>query len=228
MYFLRSRHIAANDVALDTDLRDLTIVTLSSGSYLYGVSAQGGGLLAYQLRPDGELAQLNDTQYFTPALAGVAGGFVEAVTIDGTEHLVFGSTGSDLLLSYALSDQGTIGSLLRSDGPQAPADVTDVAVTDLGGNLMTYLADAESGRIYGYRSNADGEFVLQTQARLTRAPGAEEPIILETTTVAGTHFFNRNRSGRTGYRQLSSRRQWQPEPSERIWRSRRVGYPNSY
>lgn len=49
MFFTRDGHLSAGDALLDTDLRDLEIVTLNGGTYLYGSTGANGGMVAYKL-----------------------------------------------------------------------------------------------------------------------------------------------------------------------------------
>ena len=159
MYLNRIGHIAATDETLDTDVRALEIVHLASGSYLYAASGQDGGVVSYRLNADGSLAGITDQQYFSSSLADAAGGFAQALVIDGSLQLAFGGVGDSLLLGYQLTAQGGIADLAQTTGTSpAPGYITDAAVVTVGGSQVMYLADAGQGQILRLSRRCPGQF----------------------------------------------------------------------
>ena len=190
MYLIRTGHIASVEATLDTDLRDLEVVHLASGSYLYGISAQDGGILSYRLSTDGGLASIVDTEYFTPALSEIAGEFAQAVVVNGILQLAFGGVGDSLLLGYQIGAQGMIGGVSQTPGSTpAPGYITDAAVIAGAGGDFMYLADAGEGQICVYSDDGSGQFRLQSVSALAQDGAAAAPISLSMIEHNGQDFL---------------------------------------
>ena len=87
---LRGR-IAADDPLLDTDLRDLEIITGPGGRYLCAATGQNGGISIYQVA-NGQLAALQDSAYFS--VSGIGVGSFSAVEMKDRMQLILDGAGT--------------------------------------------------------------------------------------------------------------------------------------
>jgi len=186
---LEGRIGAGNDL-LDSDLRDIQIVTTATGTFLYAATGQNGGITSYQLTSSGGLASLSDTSYF--ATSGITMGTFAVVSLDGTDRLILNGTGNDSLISYGINPDGSLTNVIQSGLPARTAE-TSAAATGLvldGGRTALYLVDAATGELDAYRSNGIGG--VNATAELNGDPGNYQfasIAALETTTVAGNSYL---------------------------------------
>lgn len=146
MYLQWQGHLSTGQDALDIDVRDATIATIGTGTYLYTSTGIHGGLAVYELSDAGGTAQLVDQQYFTKQDAGGVAGVVEVVEFGGQTQLVFGSAPGNGLIGYELSGNGTIGgfnTIMPASGNVGQMSAMAVANTVNGTRL--YTIDSETG-----------------------------------------------------------------------------------
>lgn len=154
MYLQHNGHIALGDALLDTDLRDLDIVTMPSGTYLYSATGQNGGLVSWRLDDQGGAPVEVDRLYFPNAVAGSVNGFADSVVINGSTQLVVGDANGAALLGYQLNEDGTIAGLSETqlDLPQS-TEVMAVAATEVDAGSVVYVVDGQSGQLSAYPSD---------------------------------------------------------------------------
>jgi Ca2+-binding RTX toxin-like protein len=147
--------VLSNDPLLDIDLRDLNIVTLSSGSYLFGTTGPNGGLVSYALQP-GQSAILADQQIFSIAEASAAQGFTSHITPFGPNQaqLAFGSTvGSNgtWLVGYELDQTGHFQTLSQVlEIPAEARDLSTVVNTSINGMQVLYATGSQINGVLAY------------------------------------------------------------------------------
>ena len=115
---LEGRIAAGNDL-LDSDLRDIQIVTGEGGTFLYAATGQNGGITAYQLTSSGALASLSDTSYF--ATSGITMGSFSVVSLDGADRLILNGTGNKSLISYGFEADGGLTNVIQTGLPSHTA-----------------------------------------------------------------------------------------------------------
>lgn len=131
--------------ALDTDLRDLQIITGPEGPFLYATTGQNGGLSAFRLSQTGGMATLTDTALFTGVSAGASIGGLSDVMLDGAAQLVFGGGSSGQIVSYELQSNGQLGALSQTELSGSDARIlTSCAMILESGQTVIYAL--EQGR----------------------------------------------------------------------------------
>lgn len=160
---LRGR-IAADDPLLDTDLRDLEIITGPGGRYLCAATGQNGGISVYQVE-NGQIAALQDSAYFS--VSGIGVGSFSAVEMKDRMQLILDGAGSGQLLRYTLNEAGTLGRPGSFDLPGRGAE-SHMALVSQGlkqGRDALYTVDAESGMLGGWRSDDTGKITAAIKTR---------------------------------------------------------------
>lgn len=193
--------IAANDVWLDTDLRDLQIVSGPSGMFLYAGTGVNGGISTYSLDAAGALASLSDSTYFTGLGLGV--GQLDVITLDGETQLILNGIGSGGLMRYGIDATGDLTSSGQIALPGGGRDIpTAVATADIGTGINAlYMVDKITGTVNGWLS--DGQGALINQIALTGPAGAfvlTGVASLQTVTVEGNTFVL---AANTGFQGIS-------------------------
>jgi len=135
--------IAGGDELLDTDLRDLAIVSGADGTFLYAATGQNGGLSVYRISADGALAGLSDSAYFS--FSGISMGSFAMVSLDGATQLILNGAGTGALVSYGIDPDGGLSIPAQNDlpgsGSETPGALTGTALK--GGITALYMADAD-------------------------------------------------------------------------------------
>lgn len=164
--------ISSGNVAYDTALMDLAIITQGGSTYLYTGSRLLGGLSAYQLG-GGLSASLIDTQAHAPAHEPALSGMVEFSQINGTLQVHYGGLGGGALLGYAINPgSGQITS--ATTGPTLSAGtgrISDIFHAPGAGNAL-YVADETNGRISTYVPGGGG-YELLSGSDILLGAGAE-------------------------------------------------------
>ncbi|MFV1528158.1 MULTISPECIES: calcium-binding protein [unclassified Phaeobacter] len=148
----------ANDLLLDSDLRDLEIHQGTNGAVqLFAVSGLNGGIASYSL--GGGTPVLRDTVYHRAL--GLAGGEATLAEIGGeTRLLVEGSTRSALAF-HQIGGNGQLSAQQQDSLPGAGAaglDATVVGSLGSGGSVVYGLAN---GRLSGWQLGAGGAEVAK-------------------------------------------------------------------
>ncbi len=186
---LNGRIGAGNDL-LDSDLRDIQIISGASGVFLYAATGQNGGISVYRLSSAGALASLRDTSYFiTP---GIGMGPFDVISLDGTDRLMLNGTGDGRLLTYGFGADGDLGSLKQIDlpgtGVATPAALAGTALSGAGTAL--YMVDADTGQLGAYVSNGSGALTGTSAKTGTSASYQLSGVVaLEVVQVAGTSYL---------------------------------------
>lgn len=161
MYLQQNGMIATGDTALDTDLRDLGIVSLASGTYVYASNGRNGGLVSWRLE-EGSAPTEVDRVYFSGSVSGAIDGVAECLVIDGQMQLVVGAADGTSLLGYRLTENGDFAERLQTplalDKSASIASIASVETTGEGSVL--YVVDRQTGQLSGYNSETDGAFDL--------------------------------------------------------------------
>lgn len=152
------RQTGTRDDRLDTNISDLEILTLSSGSYLYTQSGPGGGLRAYRLSSDGSALVDVDTAYFDLGTSVSEISTLAQVQIDGSIEMVVGADGG-VLSGYAIVSDGTLSTVgTTADVISTTSLITAVETVDLGSATALFVADGGRDQLTSYRALSGGSF----------------------------------------------------------------------
>ena len=149
-------HIAAGDPLLDGDLRSLALVETGAGARLYAATGSGGGITAWHLQAEAA-ARLDHSLYYGPTAFGLTG--LAVVQLGGQPQLVLetaGAGGAGARLRHPLDAAGRIGraETVELPGGGAPAALAARALAD---GAALYAVEAASGRLGGWRLDAEGQ-----------------------------------------------------------------------
>ncbi len=180
--------------AAEGGTRDLQIVTLPEGVFLYASSGAGGGLTSYALSP-GEMAAAHDALPFADHLEEVAGPHLAVLEgAEGAAQLVFGG-GSSGLVARTLDDHGGFGTETQIDGPaSAPLALAQTTLDDAG---VLHVAGAD-GIATLVKNGSDGY-----DAQVGGGADLAGVAALETVETGGGRFLlaaDTQDHGVTGYR----------------------------
>lgn len=168
---------------LDMDLRDLRIVTLDTGTYLYATTGAGGGLSGFALQ-QGALATWENSLYYSTIAPEVISGALSFLDADGQDLLVFG--GAMMLQAVTLGADGSIGARVQTgnltSGTQA---IGAVASVSLQSGLAVYVADEGTGALATYATQGDS-LVQQSGGAV---PGLVGTVAMTSVTVSGNTFL---------------------------------------
>lgn len=168
---------------LDGDLRDLQILSLGTGLYLYTTTGAEGGLSGYSLA-EGALADWEDSLYYSGISPGLISGSLATLSLGGEDLLVFGGAGS--LQAVRLSDTGQITTRVQTGSMVTGTEsISAMASLDLGWGLAVYVADAGTGTLTTYAGSGDD---LQRQSG-TVSPALSGAVALASVTVSGNTFL---------------------------------------
>ena len=146
-------HIAAGDPLLDGDLRGLALVETGAGARLYAATGSGGGITAWHLQAEAA-AQLDHSLYYGQPAFGLTG--LAAVQMGGQPQLMLETGGAGARLRHPLDAAGRIGraETVELPGGGAPAAL---AARGLADGAALYAVEAASGRLGGWRLDAEGQ-----------------------------------------------------------------------
>ena len=176
--------VGTGQQALDGDLRDLRIVTLSGGTYLYSTTGANGGISAYALG-NGALAEWEDSLYFGSISPEFISGSLSLLASDaGGAVLVFGGAGS--LQGVTLGADGALGGRVQTDGLTSGTEaICAVATVTLETGMAVYVADDGTGALTAYAAD-DGALVQQSGSSV---PGLTGTVAMTSVTVSGNTFL---------------------------------------
>ncbi|NKX45208.1 calcium-binding protein [Roseicyclus persicicus] len=175
-----------NQAILDHGISDLLIHDTGTGAVLYTLSGPNGGLAAYAIGPDGDLALIDQAHF----AAGLAPDILPTLTLIDTADgpkLVVAADGAGNLTGYQLGAQGGIdgSSTLSGLASQAGA-VLDM---DQWGDDMLFLANAGTGSIQAYSFAQGGTLAHAFAAADTQATYADSVFALETVAIGGVDYL---------------------------------------
>ncbi|WP_162798615.1 calcium-binding protein [Sulfitobacter sp. SK012] len=192
-------HLTSNVEALDTDIRDLEIVRLSTGTYLYSATGQGGGVSMYRLRADGNQALLRDTSHYSGPQNGTAIGQLTEVELNGMRQLLVGGLDGAALAGNRLLDNGELGGRIITTLPGSTAEPTALAVLLGNGTEALYAVDEAGGLLTTYTVRNDGSLGQRSVASSDRdAFTLDVEVQLEIATIGNRSFVLAADSGGDG------------------------------
>ena len=132
MELVYRHHLSSGNEALDTDLRDLQMVSLASGTYPYAATGQGGGVTSYSISSSGGAATLHDSDGYSGSLQGTTIGELDVLTINGERQLVVGGLDRNGIGGFRLNNSGSVGYQIVRDlpGARAPSAVISLGAGD--------------------------------------------------------------------------------------------------
>jgi Ca2+-binding RTX toxin-like protein len=168
---------------LDGDLRDLQILSVGGGLYLYGTTGAGGGLSGYSLS-ENTLPEWQNSLYYSGISSSLISGSLGALSTGGQDLLVFGGTGT--LQAVRLDADGQISGRVQTGSLIAGTeDISAMTAISLSWGLAVYVADAGTGTLTTYAGAGDD---LQRQSGTT-SPSLGGAVQLSSVTVAGNTFL---------------------------------------
>jgi len=193
MQLYRDGRLGSGDVTLDFDLRDLEIVTLPGGTFLFATTGANGGLSAYALDGDGA-PSWSGGRHFPARFAPLVAGELEVITTGGDRLLAFGGDGHGLA-GYRLEADGSLGGPARTGGLQGgTAGISAMLWAAPGGRARLYLADDGTGRLSVYNGTVTGLAERPTGPTFPLRGAAG----LATAEAGGQHFVLAADLGRQG------------------------------
>jgi Ca2+-binding RTX toxin-like protein len=167
---------------LDGDLRDLQILTLNGGIYLYTTTGVGGGLSGYALQ-EGQLADWENSLYYSGISPELISGSLAALSSGGEDLLVFGGTGT--LQAVRLNDTGRITARVETGSMVSGTETVSAMVTvSLQSGMAVYVADDGTGTLTTYAGSGSD---LQRQSG-TGSPGLSGAVAMASVTVSDTTY----------------------------------------
>ncbi|SOC08246.1 Ca2+-binding RTX toxin-like protein [Rhodobacter sp. JA431] len=191
MQIVFSDRFTAGLALLDTDIRQLDVVTTASGSFLYTATGVNGGLACYDLSTATPV--LLDTAYFSSAMRSMGMVGLDWLTTSTNARLIFGITQAGDMLTANVAAPGDLGSLatIYLDDAYSPWLQSGLVSTLLSnGTQMVYVADAISGALEGYTvsDRARVAHVSSTPGDVLPTLG---PVLLETVNAHGADYLLR-------------------------------------
>lgn len=184
--------------SLDTNIRQLEILSTASGPVLFAATGNGGGLTAWRLSATGVDPRLSDWEYYSSSLSVMGQMPISTLTINNIEQVIVGTNLYGALLAYSANANQTIGSLSTMSLTGGSGPQMSTASLQTGSTALFFAADSDTGALHSYRVNANGSFTLaDTEASSTGSAGIG-PILLETATVAGSNYLLRADSALQG------------------------------
>ena len=183
MFLQFQGRVGTGQQILDGDLRDLQIVTLETGAYLYTTTGIGGGLSGYALDQD-TLADWENSLYYGGISSSLIAGSLSFLDIGSGDLLIFGGTGS--FQAVQLRAQGQIGTRIQTGSLAGDTqDISAIASVSLQSGIAVYAADDGTGGLTTYTSQNG------TLAQLTGHPMPELNGVVGMTcaTVGGNSFL---------------------------------------
>lgn len=192
-------HPGSGDPLLDTDLRDLEIVTTGAGTYLLAATGQNGGLSVYAV--ENGLARAVDSAYFQAGGMGIGG--LSVVRFDGRQEIILDGAGEGRMIRYRLGDTpgDPVGGAGTTDLPGRGSQTHEqLAALELGdGSTVLYTVEAGTGQLGGWRSDGSGhlvqavarrggDFTLSEVAELVVVRAGDGPLLLAAD-ATGLHSY---------------------------------------
>ncbi len=156
--------IATGQEQLDTDIRDLEVMSGPDGDFLYVSTGPNGGLSVYELR-EGAAPTLVDETWFVGLGSGASTGALQDVTLGGTNQMIFGGqdggAGGGELVGYDLQAGGRLGTMTRIQLPGGVGEPLAMTATTLtgganAGQTVIYAVDEGTGRLGAYLDTGSG------------------------------------------------------------------------
>lgn len=171
--------VGTGQQVLDGDVRDLQIVTLSSGTYLYSTTGANGGISAYALG-GGALAEWEDSLYFGSISPDLISGSLSLLPSEGGGILVFG--GADSLQGVSLGADGMLGGRVETGGLNSGTEtICAIATVSLSTGVAVYVADIGTGSLITYAVD-NGTSIRQSGSSV---PGLTGTVAMTSVTVSG-------------------------------------------
>lgn len=155
MSFLRFTGIVSGaNIASTTGIQGLEILTTGQGTFLYGVTGNGGGLASYAIS-GGQLASEVDLEVFAGSVELTEGTGATLVSENGSTYLLHnGTLGTSMGLTELNSD-GTLGTTqtLYQQGVENPGAMTAL---DVANGFVIYAAYGEQREIGAFLADSGG------------------------------------------------------------------------
>ncbi|MBB3995874.1 hypothetical protein GGR95_003540 [Sulfitobacter undariae] len=178
MYFEYEQHLSVGDIAFDADIRGLKVVHLGVGSFLLSATGLNGGLVSYQLGPDGAVRGIAGQQIFLQGEGTSAGGMMDVVASGSGASLVLAGGRSTGLVQYELTAQGGITSGASTVGSSGSSGAVAYVLSEGEGAAVFYRVERDSGQVLRYTQNGSGDLHADT--------GPMDPVVLEGVTALKT------------------------------------------
>ncbi|MBA86354.1 calcium-binding protein [Thalassobius sp. S69A] len=183
MFLQFQGRVGTGQQILDGDLRDLQIVTLDTGIYLYATTGAGGGLTGYGL-DEGALADWQDSLYYGAIAPDLISGSLAFLGSGPEDLLVFGGAGT--LQAVRLGADGQIETRVQTGTMTGGTEaICAVAAVTLETGMAVYVADDGTGALTTYA--ADGNDLVQQAGGAV--PGLQGTVAMTTVTVSGNTFL---------------------------------------
>lgn len=171
--------VGTGQQVLDGDVRDLQIVTLSSGTYLYSTTGANGGIIAYALG-GGALAEWEDSLYFGSISPELISGSLALLPFEGGGVLVFG--GADSLQGVSLGADGMLEGRVETGGLNSGTEtICAITTISLSTGVAVYVADNGTGSLITYAVD-NGTSIRQSGSSV---PGLTGTVAMTGVTVSG-------------------------------------------
>lgn len=183
MFLQFQGRVGTGQQLLDGDLRDLQIVTLETGTYLYATTGADGGLTGYGLN-EGALAAWQDSLYYSGIASGLISGQLTFLGGDTEDLLIFGGAGT--LQAVRLGADGQIETRVQTGTLAGDTQaIRAVATATLETGTAVYVSDDGTGTLTTYA--ADGTDLVQQAGGAV--PGLQGTVAMATITVSGNTFL---------------------------------------
>lgn len=144
MFFEYKDRLGAGDITLTSDIRDLEIVHLNSGTFLVSSTGLNGGLVSYQLDATGRTIAVTDRVFFSQDAGEAVSGTIDVVTYGSTAMVVAAGGASTAIVQYWLTADGSFSTAAAISATQGSSDVASLQVT---AGRATYSVAQDSGQV---------------------------------------------------------------------------------
>lgn len=144
MFFEYKDRLGAGDITLTSDIRDLEIVNLNTGTFLVSSTGINGGLVSYQLDATGRMVGVAGRVFFSQDAGEAVSGTIDVVTGGGAATVVVAGGARTAMVQYGLSADGSFSGPFAVSATQGSSDVASVQVT---AGRATYSVAQDSGQV---------------------------------------------------------------------------------
>ena len=182
------RQFSTGTEDLDTDIRDLEVVTDASGSTLYASTGQSGGISVFDLPENGSTPKQMDANAFAGLSPSVDIGDLVLLDINGSEQLVFGDQSNGRLVGYTVQGNGQLGALTETNLPGTNTGVVAMTSATLNnGKTVVYSVNEINGKLETYISSGSGGTTLSAQTGATPSIATTGPVLMRCVEGAEAH-----------------------------------------
>lgn len=175
--------------ALDTSIADLELKKTPLGAFLISTSGANGGIASYEIGPTGSMS-LEDTHFFSGFQTRLDSSEISVFGINGSNYVVTGSIGSQLMLGQRLLDNGDLGATTSFGGFAGKnGAMSAMEESVLAGGRFFFLANQGGNMLNVYRVGANANHIADSSFKDTDNSYAAGIVDMAEAKVAGKTYL---------------------------------------